>query len=111
MGGAVLADQPRPVDGKAHRQLLQGHVMHDLVIGPLQEGGIDRAERLEAFGREARGKSHGMLFGNADIKHPLGKLLGEFVKAGSRRHGGGDGDDLLVLFGLGDQRLGEDRCV
>ena len=42
-------------------------------------------------------------------KHALGEALGELVEAGARRHGGGDGDDLLVGLGLGDQRLGEHR--
>ena len=37
-GRAVLADEPGAIDGKTHRQPLHGHIMHDLVIGALQEG-------------------------------------------------------------------------
>jgi hypothetical protein len=40
----------------------------DLVVAALQEGGIDRAERLHALGRHPGGKGHRVLFGNADIK-------------------------------------------
>ena len=43
---------------EAHRQVLDRDVVHDLVVGALQEGRIDRAERLEAFGRQAGGEGH-----------------------------------------------------
>ena len=54
MGRAVGADQPGAVDREAHRQVLDRDVVHDLVVGALQEGRIDRAERLVALGRQAR---------------------------------------------------------
>ena len=38
MGLAVLANEAGAVDRKAHRQLLDCHVVHDLVVGALQEG-------------------------------------------------------------------------
>jgi hypothetical protein len=41
MGWAVGADKAGAVDREAHRQALDRHVMHDLVIGALQEGGIE----------------------------------------------------------------------
>ena len=47
MGGAVGADEAGAVDGEAHGKLLQHHVVDDLVVGPLQEGGIDGAERVK----------------------------------------------------------------
>ena len=97
MGRAIGADQPGAVEREAHRQLLDRDVMHDLVIGALQEGRVDRAERLVAFGGEAGGEGHRMLLGDADIEGAAGKLLAERVEPGARRHGGGDGDDLLVL--------------
>ena len=68
MGRAVGADEAGAVERKAHRQLLDGDVMHDLVIGALQEGRIDRGERLEAFGRQTRGEGDAVLLGNADIE-------------------------------------------
>ena len=68
MGRAVSADEAGAVDREAHRQLLDRHVMHDLIVGALQEGRIDRRERLHALGGEAGGKGHGMLLGDADIE-------------------------------------------
>ena len=97
VGRAVGADQPGAVDGEAHRQVLDRDVVHDLVVGALQEGRVDRAERLEALGGEARGEGHGVLLGDADVEDAVGKGLAEACRAPvPERHGGGDGDDLVV---------------
>ena len=74
MGRAVGADQPGPVDGEADRQLLDGDVMHDLVVGALEEGRIDGGKGLEAFGRKPGGEGHRVLLGDADIEAALGKI-------------------------------------
>ena len=107
MGRPVGADEAGAVDREAHRQALDRHVVHDLVVGALQEGRIDRRERLEAFGREAGGEGHRVLLGDADIEGALRERLLEQVEAGAGRHGGGDGDDLVVLLRFLDQALGE----
>ena len=44
-------------------------------------------------------------------KHALGKFVGKQVEAGARGHGRGDGDDLVVMLGFLDQRLGEDLGI
>ena len=107
MGRAVGADEPGPVDREAHRQVLDRDVVHDLIVGALQEGRVDRAERLEALGGETRGEGDRMLLGDADVEGAVGIGVAEQVDAGARRHRGGDGDDLLVARGLGDQRIAE----
>ena len=107
MGGAVGADQPGPVDGEADRQLLDGDVMHDLVVGALEEGRIDGGEGLEALGGKPGGEGHRVLLGDADIERALGKDFGEAVEPRAGRHGRGDGDDLGVGARLLDQALGE----
>ena len=81
VGRAVGADQAGAVDGEAHRQVLDRDVVHDLVVGALQEGRIDRAERLYAFGRQARGEGHRVLLGDADVEGAL--------RESSRRRGPG----------------------
>ena len=100
MGRAVGADQAGTVDREAHRQALDRHVVDDLVIAALQEGRIDRAERLVAFGGKTGGEGHRMLLGDADVEGAVGEGLVENVDAGSRRHRRGDADDLLVLLAL-----------
>ena len=69
MGGAVGADQPGAVDGEADRQVLDGDGVDDLVVGALQEGRIDGAERPVALRREPAGEGDRMLLGDADVEH------------------------------------------
>ena len=111
MGRAVRADQARPVHGKPHRKALDRHVMDDLIIAALQEGRIDRGERLHAIGGEARGKGHGVLLGNADIKHPGRVRPGKEVEARAGIHSRRHRHDLVVTVGLLDQFLGKDLGI
>ena len=75
MGRAVSADDSGAVDGEANRETLNRDIVHDLVVGALQERRIDCAKRLEALGGEAGGEGHRMLLGDADIEGAFGKLL------------------------------------
>ena len=90
---------------------LDRDVVDDLIVGALQERRIDHRERLEAFGGEAGGERHAVLFGDADVEAAFREALGEEIEAGARRHRGGDRHDLLVGFGFGDQAFGEDFRV
>ena len=75
MGRAVGADEAGAVEREAHRQALDRDVVHDLIVGALQEGRVDRGERLVAFGRKAGREGHGVLLGDADVEGALGKCL------------------------------------
>src|SRR3546814_9162052 len=70
-----------------------------LVIGALEEGGIDRRERPHSLRRQPGGECYRMLFGDADVKTAFGVRLREFVDPRPRRHRGGDRDDAPVAFG------------
>ena len=107
MGRAVGADQPRPVDGETHRQALDRNIVHDLVVGPLQEGRVDRGKGLHPLRDQPAGEGHRVLLGDADVETALGKALGEQVEPGARWHRRGDRDDLVVDFRFLDERLGE----
>jgi hypothetical protein len=54
MGRAVGTDQPGAVDREADGQVLDRDVVDDLVVGALQEGRVDRAERLACPARRGR---------------------------------------------------------
>ena len=75
MRRAVGADQAGAVHGKAHRQPLDRDVVHHLVVATLQEGRIDRAERLVALGRKACREGDGMLLSDADVECALREHL------------------------------------
>ena len=51
VGRAVVADQARPVHREGDVEALQADVVDDLVESALQEGRIDRADRLRALDR------------------------------------------------------------
>ena len=77
MSLSVASHQSGPVDGKYHRQVLDAHVMQDLVISPLQEGGIDGDHRLQSAGRKSRRKGHRMLLRNSHVKKAVGIGMAE----------------------------------
>jgi hypothetical protein len=83
MGRPVGADQPGAVDREAHRQFLDGDVVHDLVVGALQEGRVDRDERLHALGREPAAKVTACCSAMPTSKK-VGKGLGEGGRARCR---------------------------
>ena len=111
MGAAIGADQACAVHGKADGQVLDADIMHDLVIGALQESRVYSAEGFVAFGRHTRRKCDGVLFRDAHIKHAVGEFMGEDIKACAAIHRGGNADDFIVLLGLFDQALGEHLSV
>ena len=71
----IGADKPGPIDRKAHRKRLNRDIVHDLIVGALQERRIDHAERLETFRRESRRERHRVLFGDANVEESVGNAL------------------------------------
>jgi hypothetical protein len=67
MGGAVGTHEAGTVQREHHRQVLQRHIVDQLVVAALQEGAVDGHHRLEPFAGQAGGKGHGVLLGDADV--------------------------------------------
>ncbi len=107
MGRTIGADEPGAIDGEAHGQVLDAHVVHDLIVGALKKRRVDRAERLIPFCREAGSEGDRVLLGDADVEAAVGERLVEQVEAGAVGHGGVDRHDLVVAPGFRDQRVGE----
>jgi hypothetical protein len=107
----AMSKAPGAVDGEADGQLLDRHVVDHLVIAALQEGRVERAERLHPGRGHAGAERHRVLLGNADIEAAAREALGEEVEAGAFGHRGGDRDDALIALGFADQALGEDLGV
>ena len=111
MGRSIGADQPGAVDGKAHRQPLDRHVMHHLIVSALQKRRIQRAERPHPAGRQTRAEGHAMLLGDAHVETPAGKPLRKQVQPGTVRHRRRHRADPAVLGRQLHQRLAEDLCI
>ena len=110
MGPSAPTSPARSI-AKRHRQALDRHVVHALVVGTLQERRIYRRERLVALAGEAGGKVTPCCSAIATSEAAFGEALGELVEAGPGRHRSRDRHDLRIDLGLGDQCLGEHRLV
>ena len=71
MGLPVASHKPRPVHGKHYGQVLKADVVKDLVIGPLQKGGINRHNGPQAPRRKPCGKSHRMFLRDPHIEKAI----------------------------------------
>ena len=96
----VRADEPRAVDAEEHGQVLQAHVVQHLVERALEEGGVQADDGAHAALRHARSHRDGVLLADADVEKAGGELCRKVRKSHAVRHGGGDADELFVLFRL-----------
>ena len=108
MGRTIGTDQTGAVQCKHHGQILQRHIVDQLVIGALQKGGIDGHDGLDTFAGHAACKSHRMLLGDAHVVVAAGKALMELHHARAFAHGRCDAHQTLVLCGHVAQPLTED---
>ena len=108
MGGTVSPDQAGAVQREKHRQVLQRHVMDQLVVAALQKGRIDRHHRLQTLAGQAGGKGHGMLFSDAHVVVARRKPLFKLDQARAFAHGRGDAHQALVGRGHVAYPLPED---
>ena len=111
VGGSVLAYQARAVDGEDNVEVLQAHVGGDLVIGALQERGVDGHHGHELTDGQAARHGDGALLGDADVEETAREPLGKSIEARARRHGRSDGDNAGVRLGLGDKALRKDARI
>ena len=68
MGLTVSTNNARAVDGEQDRELLNRHVMQHLIIGTLQESGINCHDRFVATNRQTRSKGHCVLLGDCHVE-------------------------------------------
>ena len=97
MGFSVASDQPGPVYRQHHRQILQRHIMDDLVIASLQKGGINRKYRLHSAGCKSCRKCNAMAFRNPHVKKPVRKHTRKALQPRTVRHCRGNSCNLLII--------------
>ena len=85
--------------------------MDQLVVGPLQEGAVDRANRTQPFAGHARCQGDGMLLGNTDVHVLVGNGLLQQVEAGAGGHCRSDSHHATVLLAQLDEGLTKDLAV
>ena len=105
---AVSTDYAGTIDCKQYRQFLNRHVMNNLIVSALQEGGVDRDNRFVAANRQTRRKGDRMLLGNGHVKVLVRVFFRELHHAGAFAHGRGDRHQLIVFRGGFAQPVAED---
>ena len=105
MGRAVVTDDTCAVDTQHHMQVLQCYVMHDIIVRPLQESGVDIAVRHHACFRQTGTERHGMPFGDTHIEDAVGQFFLHDTHRAPARHRWRYTHDLLILLRQLQQRL------
>ena len=108
MRGAIGGGEAGAVHAEGDGEVLQGDVVDDLVVGALEEGGVNRADGAEALGGETGGEKHGVFLGDADVEELFRDLVGEVDQTRAAGHGAGDTEDLGVGLGEADEGVAED---
>ena len=96
MRGAVRPDYAGAIDGEQYVEVLQRHVVDQLVVGALQEAGVDRHHRLAAFAGHAGGQRHRVLFGDGHVEIACRVFLAEAHQTGAFAHCRSDAQQALV---------------
>ena len=111
MRRSVLTDDAGAIERERDRYVHQANVVHDLVIGALQECGIDGGNGPHPFAGKPDGEIHRVLLRNPDIEKAVGELFGKLVQTGALRHRRRDGYNTRVSFCQVAHRLAEDGRI
>ena len=71
VGSAIVADDTCAVDTEHYVQVLERHVMDDIIVRPLQEGGVNVAIRNHPCFRQTCAESDRVSFGYTDIEDAI----------------------------------------
>ena len=95
---AVGAGQAGAVQAERHRQVLQGHLLEDLVERPLQERGVDVHDRPHARLGQAGGEGDRVRFADAGVEEAVGEVGPHLFQLVALAHGRRDDRDLRVVL-------------
>ena len=98
MRRAILSHHSGTVEAERHGQMLQCHVVYDLVIRALREGRIDVAERSESARCQSCGERDCVLLLYTHVEETRGHPFGKEVHPTAGSHCGSDTDNTAVLL-------------
>ena len=104
---SVAAGDAGAVEDERHTRPVQCAVHEHLVEGPVEEGRVDRDDRVQSGEGQPGGHRHGVLLGDADVEDAVGVGGGEAVEPDRDEHRRGDGDDVGPLGPDADHLLVE----
>ena len=111
VGLAVSPNQAGPIHRKHHMKLQDRNIVDQHIIGPLEEGGIDRNHRDHSLLGKPGGHCHGVALRYAGVTEALRMLGGKGIQACAALHGGSNGADAGIFVRKrgkgGSEGLGE----
>src|SRR5206468_4650071 len=107
----VFSNEPRAIHRENHRQMLNGHIVNEVVVRALEKRRVDRAHRPDSAGGQASGEGYRVSLRDSDVEETVGIHLGKRAGSRSTRHCASDRDNAWVLFRQLDQTLAECRGV
>ena len=72
---SVCRNKTRAVNGKHDVLLQQVHIVQDLIVRALQEGGVNAHHRQHTLTGQTRRKGHSVLLCHAHVKEPLRRTV------------------------------------
>src|SRR5262245_44186247 len=84
------ANETCPVKGKYHMEVLDCHIMNDLLESALEERGINCNNRFASLSGKSGSERHTMLLSNSDIEELRWNFPLQLIKACSIAHCCGD---------------------
>ena len=94
---AIGAGDTGAVEDEGDARPVECAVHEDLVEGPVEEGRIDRDDRVQAGEGQAGGHRRGMLLGDADVEDAIGVGIGKTLQPHRNHHRSRDRDNVLAL--------------
>jgi len=111
MGCTVSTDKTGSIQCKCHIQILQGNVVNQLVICPLQKSRVDGDNRFQTFAGQSCRECDSMLLGNTHVEKSVRIVFRELNHSGTFFHGRSNADQFFVNSRHITQPVAEYVCV
>ena len=98
MRGAILSYDTGPVEAEHNRQIEDGGIVNDVIVGSLSKSTVDIAEWHQAILRHACGERYSMSFCYTYVKSALGHRFHHDIHGTPRRHSRCNSDNFRILL-------------
>ena len=108
---SVFAHKSGSVDANYKMQLLNGHVVDNIIVSPLHKRRVDVAEWNHSLLGKSGGEGHGVPLGDADVESSSRKSFHHMGHGASGRHGRSDTHNSRIGGGKLNKRMAEDILI
>mmetsp|Transcript_26879 Transcript_26879/g.41147 ORF Transcript_26879/g.41147 Transcript_26879/m.41147 type:complete len:234 (-) Transcript_26879:873-1574(-) len=108
MGRSIISNNSSSVQNHSYGQVLNGDVVHDLIISALHKCRINGNEGLQSLTGHTSCHGDSMLFCDTDIEGTLGEASSENIHSCSTGHSGCDSNYRAIFCGSINKSVGED---